>query len=200
MTTSSCPHTFTVHGKISVNKGPITLTYGWRSSEAPPADTQTVHFGGSGPQFVEVATQVTATSVDTGYGEQLAVIGQPVVKAPIDYAKFTLTCGASVSTPSAAKTHGTCPFTTTFATDISVPIGPQQVTWTWSTTNGASGTGSHDFTGHGADSYQFDQSASVSGGGGGGVSAANSFGYTVRITSAGGAAKTGHASCDLENQ
>jgi hypothetical protein len=52
---TQCPHTYTINGVVSVNRGPETLTYGWKIDGAAPTHQHTVQFSGHGSQSRNVS-------------------------------------------------------------------------------------------------------------------------------------------------
>ncbi len=148
VTTTACPYTFTVTAKISVSRGPITLRYGWRHSDAPP-EVQKITFSGSGPQTKSISVQQTLADVQIEGAEALQIIGHSATFIGPTYVQYTLICGATAEDPIATPSSGTsCPYTAEFSTNIRT-LGPQDVTYEWVFSDGTSTPGDVNFTGSG---------------------------------------------------
>jgi hypothetical protein len=193
--TANCPYTFTIDGKITVNKGPVDVAYSWKSSESGPKNSGTIHFGGAGPQFATLSTQVIANVVTKQLYESLLLDNIPYDKSHTATI-FALTCGGSASVPVANPTHAPCPYTAKFSSDITVQMGPQTVTYEW-ILDGADTiqTGTRVFPGAGLQKTTVEVQAAING-----LGLLGRFTAALRITSAGGMlTKATSVTCDPVN-
>ncbi|HKE66751.1 MAG TPA: hypothetical protein VKB59_19165 [Micromonosporaceae bacterium] len=192
--TADCPYTFTFHGRITVNKGPVDVSYHWQSSQGGPGNTATVHFGGAGQQTATLSTQLTEALVNQQLSESLVLAG-----VPYDHSHaattFTLACGAKATTPVADPTHGQCPYQADFSSVVSVAVGPQDVTVVWTFSQGAASASELHFTGTGPQSVTIGASAEVDG-----LSLGSKFTARVSLPTAGGTTTApASVTCDLVN-
>jgi hypothetical protein len=127
---TQCPHTYTINGVVSVNKGPETLTYGWKIDGAAPTHQQTVQFSGHGSQSRNVSLDYSISGYMRTTTIELVVIGHNAKPAPTASTSFELVCGATVQPVLVSPTTGTCPFNTKYSTNIYVPAS-QAVYYQW---------------------------------------------------------------------
>ncbi len=201
--TPECPYAVPVGATISVNKGPVDLVFAMTAGDHNPVPFAEgdLHFGGKGPQ----STSVNETILQqVGYNLTLPV--KLYVVSPSDVAaaaapftrSFTLTCGAKPSKPAPATARAACPYTTTFSSTITVPIGPQDVTYEWHVNNGKTlivmAGGTIHFNADRMSQTVTSPDIQI-------LTPATSTKeqVTIRITSPGGGAATGLASCSSIN-
>jgi hypothetical protein len=127
---TQCPHTYTVNGVVSVNKGPVTLTYAWKIDGAAPAHEHTVHFTGRGSQSRNVSLDYSISGFMRTTTLELVVLGHNAKPAPTASTTFELVCGATVQPVLVDPTTGTCPFNAKYSTNIYVPAS-QTVYYQW---------------------------------------------------------------------
>ncbi len=81
-----CLHTFAFTGTISVSRGPVTVTYAWKTSATKKIIIGSVHFGPGGAQHATVHQSVGATTklLDTSVRSwmNLSVTGPNAMAAP----------------------------------------------------------------------------------------------------------------------
>ncbi len=127
---TECPHMYTINGVVSVNKGPETLTYGWKIDGAAPTHQHTVQFSGRGSQSRNVSLDYSISGYMRTTTIELVVIGHNAKPAPTASTKFELVCGATVQPVSVSPTTGTCPFNAEYSTNIYVAAS-QTVYYQW---------------------------------------------------------------------
>jgi hypothetical protein len=127
---TQCPHTYTINGVVSVNKGPETLTYGCKIDGAASTHLHKVQFSGRGSQSRNVGFDYSISGFMRTTTIELVVIGHNAKPAPIASTKFELVCGATVEPVSVSPTTGTCPFNAEYSTNIHVPAA-QTVSYQW---------------------------------------------------------------------
>jgi hypothetical protein len=193
--TADCPYTFTFHGRITVNKGPVDVSYHWQSSQDGPSNTATVHFGSAGQQTATLSTQLTEALVNQQLSESLVLAGVPYDHSHAS-TTFTLACGAKATTPTADPTHGQCPYQADFSSVVSVAVGPQIVTVVWIFSQGAASASELHFTGTGPQSVTIGTSAEING-----LSLGSKFTARVSVPTAGGTTTApASVTCDLPKQ
>jgi hypothetical protein len=133
---TQCPHTYTVNGVVSVNKGSVTLTYGWKIDGAAPAHEHTVQFTGRGSQSRNVSLDYSISGFMRTTTIELVVIGHTAKPAPTASIKFELVCGATVQPVLVSPKAGNCPFNAEYSTNIYV-AAPQTVYYQWIFSDGA---------------------------------------------------------------
>jgi hypothetical protein len=134
---TQCPHTYTINGVVSVNKGPVALTYGWKIDGVAPAHERTVQFTGHGSQSGNVSLDYSISGFMRTTTIELVVIGHNAKPAPTASTTFELICGATVQPVSVDPATGTCPFNAKYSTNIYVPAS-QTVYYQWVFSDGTS--------------------------------------------------------------
>ena len=127
---TQCPHTYTINGVVAVNKGPETLTYGWKIDGAAPSHQHAVQFTGRGSQSRNVSLDYSISGYMRTTTIELVVIGHNAKPAPTASTKFELVCGATVQPVLVSPTTGTCPFNAKYSTNIYVAAS-QTVYYQW---------------------------------------------------------------------
>jgi hypothetical protein len=178
--TTHCPYTVTVTAEISVNHGPTSVTYEWKSSDGTPPVTSKITFAGAGPQSRTLTAQQRLSGVNVPGGEELIVYAPDGKKESDNTTSFKLVCGATADTPVATPSNGTCGYTAEFSTNLH-SLGPQDVTYQWVFSDGTTKSGDVDFTSLGAAQATISTSHTV-----GLTSLLKPFTATLHITSAGG--------------
>ncbi len=130
LTITQCPHAYTINGVVSVNKGPVTLTYGWKIDGAAPTHQHTVQFSGHGSQSRNVSLDYSISGYMRTTTIELVVIGHNAKPAPTASTSFELVCGATVQPVLVSPATGTCPFNAMYSTNIYVAAS-QTVTYQW---------------------------------------------------------------------
>jgi hypothetical protein len=87
-----CPVTITFTGAISVDRGPVGVTYRWVRSDGATGPVETVSFPGSGPQSQSVKTTWTLGGSGTKYSGWEAIKLLTPTASTSNQANFTITC------------------------------------------------------------------------------------------------------------
>ena len=136
VSTIDCPHTFQIHAKITVNKGPTTIKYEWVRNDGTSVQNLTTTF--SGPGTNEVIDSFQPAAIPThNYTDTLVVLGTDY-DASHNLATFGLTCAEHVINMSVGPDHGTCPYITNFSSTIK-GYGPLHLEWHWHYSDGGDG-------------------------------------------------------------
>jgi hypothetical protein len=189
--TDRCPASGTLTGNISVDKGPIDLIYAWRTQRGLPFAESDLRFPGKGPQSARVSVSYPdQIGYHTDIFFLLYIVG-PVGSPQSNPIQVNMTCGGRPSTPLPAMTHKQCPYTTYFTATITAVYTPQDVTYDWKEKDGTIAPGGtlHFAKGDGPKTVTSPDVTIMT------KNLLSRSPITLRVTSIGGGAVTGGATC-----
>jgi hypothetical protein len=185
----NCPLPLTVHGTVSVDKGPIQVTARISMSNVAEGPTDKVlNFTGNGPQSMDVSLTGTVLGLGATNTVDLVLVKHAYVANPSEV-QYKVNCGGKPSAVTPVSAVKPCPFTTSFGGTITVPIA-QTVTYEWAVSNGGTVPGGTlTFTDAGSKPVSINNITVNT------QKVLNDFVVGLRVTSPGGGYATGAAKC-----